>query len=61
VQFCLHIHHEAGLGQLLLQPLLLRLELGDLLGLRVAPLPAARSPPPGQRAGITSLAPLDDV
>lgn len=43
MQFCLDFHHEAGLRQLLLPPLLLRLEPGDLLGLRVAPLPATRS------------------
>jgi hypothetical protein len=34
-QFCLHIHHEAGLGQLLLQLALLGHKAGDLLGLRV--------------------------
>jgi len=42
VQFCLHIHHEAGLGQLLLQLLLLLLQAGDPFGLRVAPLASAR-------------------
>ena len=30
LQFCLHIHHEAGLGQLLLQLALLGLKAGDL-------------------------------
>jgi len=40
-KFCLEIHHGAGLGQLLLQSLLLDLQPGDLLGLRVAPLAPA--------------------
>jgi hypothetical protein len=61
-QFCLHIHHEAGLGQLLLQLALLGHKAGDLLGLRVtARLRPRGHRQPGQRARITRLAPLHDM
>ena len=56
-QFCLHLHHEAGLGQLLLQPLFLLLQPGDAVITYIPPRPRQ----PGQRARITSPTPLHDM
>ena len=44
MQFCLHVDHETGLGQLLLQLALLGLKAGGLLSLRVTALAAATRP-----------------
>src|SRR5260370_4749578 len=60
LRFCLDIHHEAGLSQLLLQLGLLLAQPGDLriprTSRRTAPRPRA-----GQRTGVTGPPPLDHV
>ena len=51
MKFCLHIHHGAGLGQLLLESLLFGLQAGDLLGCasrRLRPRGTAASAPTSQ-------------
>src|SRR3954453_23908910 len=61
VQFCLHFHHEAGLGQLLLQSLPLGLQGSDLLVALVAGFTATRRRQRGRRAGVTGPPPRHDV
>ena len=41
MQFCLDVHHGAGLGQLLLEALIVGFKSGDPFGLRVTPLTPA--------------------
>ena len=54
LQFCLDVHHEAGLGQLLLQPCLLRAQRCDLrvpgIGRRPPRGRASPASPPASRA-----------
>ena len=62
LQFCLHIHHEAGLGQLLLQPRLLLAQprRSARPADRAAGRPRGRASA-GQRPGVAGPPPLHDV
>ena len=61
MQFCLRFHHEAGLGQLLLQSLLLSLQSSNLLVAFVAGFAATHRRQRGRRAGVTGPPPRHDV
>src|SRR5664280_2587228 len=61
LQFCLGSHHEAGLGQLLLQSGLLLVEPVDLGVPRIRPASSPRLGQRGQRAGVPGSSPVHDV